>query len=129
MNEQPQITRFEAIDINRDKSMNPILLYVKDIGPIYEKDIGFLSKDTIRSNARTFIMTNRQNIAFANQQFLFDKIHDKNKADLRSSSRSSSSRAIEIKKKEEKEKNFCYAEYKRNQSHYKNMLSTLVNLI
>ena len=65
------LTRTEAITINKDKCKNSVFLYLKKESPIYEKDIWFISGKKC-SNTDTFIMANRRNIVSANQNILLD---------------------------------------------------------
>jgi len=64
----PRITEFSrsvAVEINRKKSADPVLLYVKDQDPIYNRDIKFVSQLSKTSNTESFIMLNKTNIALA----------------------------------------------------------------
>lgn len=65
-----EISRIAAIQMSKEKSNMPIFLYVKGEDPIYNRDISFVSQDTKNSNTETFIMLNKQNIAFANGEVI-----------------------------------------------------------
>jgi hypothetical protein len=72
-----QFTREQAIRMNKERCKNPVLIYVKDEGPIYEKDIRFMAVKKC-SNTDTFIITNRTYIALANKDIL-EEIKHKNR--------------------------------------------------
>jgi hypothetical protein len=55
------ITREDAIKLNREKCNNPVISYTNK-NPIYEKSIGFMAKHGKIRNTETFIITNRNNI-------------------------------------------------------------------
>jgi len=51
-----------AVELNREKTENMVIGYIKE-GPIYERNVtGFMAKRGKISNTDTFIMTNRENI-------------------------------------------------------------------
>ena len=112
-----QFTRTEAIRMNKDRCKNPVLIYIKDEGPIYEKDIRFMAMKKC-SNTDTFIMTNRPNIALANKDIL-DEIQHKNR--LRRYKEEALKWSWELKKKHETK----FVE----KDKFINLLSNFMNLI
>jgi hypothetical protein len=65
-----EFSRSVAISLNKEKAANPVLLYVNGQEPICSRDIKFLSQNTKNSNTETFIMLNKDKIAFANEEIL-----------------------------------------------------------
>lgn len=62
MNRTYIISREMAIELNREKSENMVISYMKE-GPIYERNMSrFMTKRGKISNTDTFIMTNLSNI-------------------------------------------------------------------
>jgi len=120
-----EFSRSEAINMNRQKMENSVLLYVKDQDPIYHDDITFMTQETKKSNTETFMMLNRTNIAFANEEILVAILHKERMLRYKEEAIKWRETIEKIERKKERDRE----RERKSEKNFNNMLSNIFKLI